>query len=605
MKKILLTVMSLAFAFGASAQTIVDTTVHNRNVVIEEFTGIGCGYCPLGHQNVAEYSEAHSGRVVPINIHQGGYTQGYSPNYTTQYGDALANQTNLGGYPSGTLNRTPISSCKISTIGPSGTTWESTANGILNQVSPVNIGATASVDAATRTMTINVEVYYRQEVSQSFNLLNVVLLQDNIKGEQHNYGNYNPSQITADGKYIHMHMLRDMITGQWGDSLTTHSTTIPAGTLITKTYTYTIPATLSNVEVKLGDINLAVFVTDGYATGCTNIHGPNIYTGIRVNPTYNLTAPSASISSITLKPKYGCNDLVVPSVKFRNEGENITSVDFTYKDGNNNTTQTYTFTGSLLSFSDTTIDLPAIPVTIGSADNIIVSIDKINGTTMSNISNVNSITKASPVAGNGIPRLVLKRDRKGSEITWKLYNFRNDVVANGGPYVDTNTAPSTPDTILLPGVEVAGVGCYTFEINDAGSDGINGSYGRGFYKIYDADNTLLLSSDGKYGAQSMGDFKITSGVGLTDANDNVYQTLVYPNPANDKVNIQVSVNSSTQATIEVVDMLGRQVISLGDKNLVSGDNNFSINTSNLNNGMFFVRIVTNSGIVTKKLSINK
>jgi hypothetical protein len=87
------------------------------------------------------------------------------------------------------------------------------------QTSPVNVAATAQIDAATRIMTITVEVYYTAAVSQSYNLLNVALLQDNIIGTQHNYGNYNPTQITASGQYRHMHMLRDMITGQWGDSL--------------------------------------------------------------------------------------------------------------------------------------------------------------------------------------------------------------------------------------------------------------------------------------------------------------------------------------------------------------------------------------------------
>ena len=68
MKKLLL-VAGIAFGIGASAQTIVSTEVQNRNVVIEEYTGIGCGYCPAGHENVATYSKQHPGRVVTINIH--------------------------------------------------------------------------------------------------------------------------------------------------------------------------------------------------------------------------------------------------------------------------------------------------------------------------------------------------------------------------------------------------------------------------------------------------------------------------------------------------------------------------------------------------------
>ena len=33
----------------ASAQTLVNTTPENRTALLEDFTGINCGYCPEGH----------------------------------------------------------------------------------------------------------------------------------------------------------------------------------------------------------------------------------------------------------------------------------------------------------------------------------------------------------------------------------------------------------------------------------------------------------------------------------------------------------------------------------------------------------------------------
>lgn len=104
MKRIVLLVSGLLLsAFSLTAQTpqFVSTEPANRNVVIEEFTGVNCGYCPDGHRIVREYQEANPGRVFGINIHQGGY----AALYTTQWGDAIANQTGLQGYPAGTVNR--------------------------------------------------------------------------------------------------------------------------------------------------------------------------------------------------------------------------------------------------------------------------------------------------------------------------------------------------------------------------------------------------------------------------------------------------------------------------------------------------------------------
>jgi hypothetical protein len=263
MKKVLLTLMGAVLALGASAQTIVSTTPSTRNVVFEEFTGILIvDIAHLDIKMVFRICSKHiQVQVVPINIHTGGYATAYQ----TSWGTAFMNQTNLTGFPAGTINR-QVSSCKINAVVASDSAWHSTANTILADTTPVNIGATAQIDATARTMTITVETYYTKAVSQSYNLLNVALLQDSIIGTQHNYGNYNPTQITASGQYRHMHMLRDMITGQWGDSLSVGDTIIPAGTFITKTYTYNIPATISTTEsgaavpVELGNLTLAVFV---------------------------------------------------------------------------------------------------------------------------------------------------------------------------------------------------------------------------------------------------------------------------------------------------------------------------------------------------------
>ena len=48
MKKILLPVFILSF-FIVNAQTFVSTSPENKNVILEEFTGISCVWCPAGH----------------------------------------------------------------------------------------------------------------------------------------------------------------------------------------------------------------------------------------------------------------------------------------------------------------------------------------------------------------------------------------------------------------------------------------------------------------------------------------------------------------------------------------------------------------------------
>ncbi|MDZ4204018.1 MAG: hypothetical protein U1C46_04265, partial [Bacteroidales bacterium] len=107
MKKVTLTLIALLGFTAMMAQTIVPTTPMNRNVVLEEYTGINCVNCPDGHRIANLIKAANPTRVNLINIHVGSFATPLTgqPDYRTQWGNALAGQTGLTGYPSGTINR--------------------------------------------------------------------------------------------------------------------------------------------------------------------------------------------------------------------------------------------------------------------------------------------------------------------------------------------------------------------------------------------------------------------------------------------------------------------------------------------------------------------
>ena len=329
MKKLLIALTGMLLGSGAYAQTIVDTTVQKRNVVVEEFTGVDCGYCPHGHQLVNELANSYPGRVVPINIHCGVYS---SNTYTTPYGETLLSNTAYAGFPCGAINR-KLSGCAVDAMNRS--YFKSTGKSVLNQDSPVNIAATAKVNAETREMSIHIEVYYTKDVNQAYNLLNVALLQDKIIGKQSNYNQNNSEYITEDGQYMHMHMLRDLITGQWGAQIMSNEdSVIKAGSFLDTTIVYTIPKIISNEYVKFGNINLALFITDGYNLNCKNVKGPNIYTGISCTPEYTNLESLVDVvtDKIYITPQYGkgCNDLVNADILLTNNAGDVTSLTVEY-----------------------------------------------------------------------------------------------------------------------------------------------------------------------------------------------------------------------------------------------------------------------------------
>lgn len=272
MKK-LFTVLIALFLVGVSAkaQSITTSQPLNKNVVLEEYTGIHCTYCPQGHAIAASILADNPGRAAVIAIHQGSFASPSAgePDYRTSFGDPLAAQTGLTGYPSGTVNR-HVFSGTTTALGRGD--WTASSDIILQQPSPVNVGIETSVDTVTRELTVEVELYYTANSTVPTNYINVALIQSHIFGPQTGGG--------AGNNYEHMHMLRHLITGQWGDpvSVTTQ------GTLVQRTYTYTIPDGYNNIPCVIRNCDVVVFVTESHQEILTGdvvpaVDGTNLYVG--------------------------------------------------------------------------------------------------------------------------------------------------------------------------------------------------------------------------------------------------------------------------------------------------------------------------------------
>ena len=79
-----------------------------------------------------------------------------------------------------------------------------------------------------------------------------------------------------------------------------------------------------------------------------------------------------------------------------------------------------------------------------------------------------------------------------------------------------------------------------------------------------------------------------------------YNVTLFPNPASDILNVRISTQTSVNdnVTISLIDALGRTVNSFGDK-LIGKSAQFSMDVSELKNGMYFLRIQSKTGLITK------
>jgi hypothetical protein len=243
---------------------IASSAPQDRNVLLEEYPGVACGYSPDGDVRAKAVKDAFPGRVAVIAVHAGYWATPKPPtlpdDYRTPFGDALLNQTKYTGIPAGTINRHYFSGG--STTGPyfpmqygsmalNRSGWMASAPEIMGLPSPVNIGIRPTWDAVSRTLNVIAETYYTATDSAE-NYLNVALVENGIVGAQADF--YASGGLVP--AYVHNNVLRYFLTGQWGEKIADTK----MGARTRRTYSYVVPS-----KINIDSCKVTVFVTQGRA----------------------------------------------------------------------------------------------------------------------------------------------------------------------------------------------------------------------------------------------------------------------------------------------------------------------------------------------------
>lgn len=591
MKKFtLMMVVMLACLFRVSAQEpqFVSTEKQNRNVLIEEMTGRGCVYCPGGQATVNQIIAKNPERTFTVNVHCLGWmsTTAY-PNLNTEYGTPYFSAFTSGGIPAAVVNRMEEGG-NLKKLHPSESAvyvdkqWAEEAE--------VNVGGRVVVNPVTRVATITVEAYYTGDSKSETNYLTIMMLQDSIFGSQSG-ATSNPSQI-VNGEYCHMHTLRDVITDTWGDAIAPTT----AGTLITKQYVYTIPEVIgepNGVEVDLDNIHFIAFVTEKKKGSVTqpilNVGGLNMIEGTE-------DAIYPFIKSFVQEDMITCDKTKKFTANVVNGGtETLTSIKFEVS-VNNGAKTTHEWTGELPVYGNVDIDMFA-EVPFG-GELVTAKIVEANGTPFTFETSVMGKceewiqVELGDTQATEEFKLELAQDRFGNQTTWKVYNHKDEVIANGGPY----------KMLSASGIEVheeyftAPAGdCLMFVIEDNVGNGINNNFGQGYYKLYDSKGNTLVESDGKFGFGEYHIIYVHGAMAVEDVTETSYN--VYPNPVKDVLTI----SGEDMKQVTVYNALGQMV-----KSINCNDNTVQINVNDLQNGMYFVNVINNNGVMTtSKVSVLK
>ncbi len=84
---------------------------------------------------------------------------------------------------------------------------------------------------------------------------------------------------------------------------------------------------------------------------------------------------------------------------------------------------------------------------------------------------------------------------------------------------------------------------------------------------------------------------------------NVLVTNAYPVPATDNVNVELYALSSDNVVVSISDVSGKVVKSLGSQSLAVGGNLITASVSDLNNGLYFLNVVSNGSKTTYRFTV--
>ncbi len=224
-----------------TSNTVTITVVrpHVTKVMVEDFTGAWCGFCPrLAHK--IDALAASNSKVIPLAIHNG-------DNMVFSGGPTLENNANISGWPTGKINKNM--------------TWNETDAQVLAQLTPVKpLGLAIDSNIAGSTLTVTAKVAFDLTVSGTHKLV-VFVLEDGLIANQTNYMNNDSSSPWYQAGnpivgFVHDNVVRANLTNSvLGDVIPTAETI--GGNEYSKDFTYTIPS-----GYNAANLELVAFVVD-------------------------------------------------------------------------------------------------------------------------------------------------------------------------------------------------------------------------------------------------------------------------------------------------------------------------------------------------------
>ncbi len=232
---------------GDMQSAIVTFNVYRftKKVLVEDYTGTWCGFCPRLAYNL-EQAEQQDEAVIGVAIHSGDVME-------TSATNQLESAYGVSSWPSGRINRNNV--------------WNESVNQILGYLDG-NPGLGLGINSNLSGNTVSVDVKIDYDLPLTGNKIVVYLLEDGLVYPQVNYYNEDinsPWYQTGDpiSDFVHNNVLKGAFTNIFGD-------TIPDGVFgeeFTTNFSLTVPASVQDTS----KLEIVAFVLNSTTGSVVNV----------------------------------------------------------------------------------------------------------------------------------------------------------------------------------------------------------------------------------------------------------------------------------------------------------------------------------------------
>lgn len=211
----------------------IDIGDQDRQVLIEEFTGVRCVQCPAGSVEIEDLLTIHGVQLIAVSIHAGEFSPPHPDSdidFTTTEGDQIINYLgNPIGYPSAVVNRKLFDGEFDLQLGKS--LWAGYIGSEKLLPPKVRIGLLSEYNNDDRSLDLEVLILVDEMVDETDVRLSVMITESGLVDRQTTPGG-------EDYEYVHKHALRGMMSTWDGNPL---NGPLVTGEQIEETLSMTIP----------------------------------------------------------------------------------------------------------------------------------------------------------------------------------------------------------------------------------------------------------------------------------------------------------------------------------------------------------------------------